>query len=110
MTIYGSDNNWELFQWINKKHIKKKRALCSSFFLISNSAITLSFNYGVPLFDVFKEKRGKGDNEEIPGFIHPIITTKTGKRIHGLEDDILNFKKFCHRRKLTYCILKGFQY
>lgn len=98
--IEKEGENYTYVPLVNKQWVDKNS---------KNDYITLSFNYGVPLFDVFKDKRGKENDEKVPGFIHPIITNKRGEKFHGLEDDILNFKKFCHRRKLSYCILKGFE-
>lgn len=69
--------------------------------------VTLSFKYGVPEFDVFKERRGRTDDgdEEIPGFIHPVITRYNPdftiqEEIHCLEDNILDYQKPVHRQKI----------
>lgn len=77
--------------------------------------ITLSYKFGTSLFDVFKDCRGRNDDDEdVPGFIHPVITTyKLDKTIkneyHCYEDDILNFTKPIHKKKLRECVLSAFE-
>lgn len=65
--------------------------------------ITISYKFGVPLFDVFKERRGSV-NDDIPGFIHPVVTSFSGDEHHCFEDDVLNFTKPIHKMKLREII------